>query len=47
MIKDVLLGTIIEDISGSRFELLNTNNKDFDFFHKKCEFTDDSVMTLL
>ncbi len=43
---DVLLGTITGDISGSRFEILNTKNKDFDFFHKNCQFTDDSVMTL-
>ena len=46
MIKDVLLGTIIGDISGSRFEILNTKNKDFEFFHKNCQFTDDTVMTL-
>ena len=43
---DVLLGTIIGDISGSRFEILNTKNRDFEFFHKNCRFTDDSVMTL-
>lgn len=29
---DVLLGTIIGDISGSRFEILNTKNRDFEFF---------------
>lgn len=44
--KDVLLGAIIGDIVGSRFEILNTKNKEFDFFHKNCRFTDDSVMTL-
>ena len=43
---DVLLGTIIGDISGSRFEILSTKNRDFEFFHKNCQFTDDSVMTL-
>ena len=43
---DVLLGTIIGDISGSRFEILNTKNRNFEFFHKNCRFTDDSVMTL-
>lgn len=45
--KDVILGAIIGDIAGSRFEL--NNNKDgkiFDFFNKYCRFTDDSVMTL-
>ena len=44
--KDVILGTIIGDVVGSRFEILNTNNKDFEFFSKNCKFTDDSVMTL-
>lgn len=44
--KDVILGTIIGDVSGSRFEILNTKNRDFEFFHKNCHFTDDSVMTL-
>ena len=43
---DVLLGTIIGDISGSRFEIVNTKNRDFEFFHNNCRFTDDSVMTL-
>ena len=43
---DVLLGTIIGDKSGSRIEILNTKNRDFEFFHKNCRFTDDSVMTL-
>ena len=44
--KDVIFGTIIGDVSGSRFEILNTKNRDFEFFHKNCHFTDDSVMTL-
>lgn len=44
--KDVILGAIIGDIVGSRFEILNTNNKDFELFHQRCNFTDDSVMTL-
>ncbi len=44
--KDVILGTIIGDISGSRFEILNTNKKDFELLHKSCKYTDDSVMTL-
>lgn len=45
--KDVILGTIIGDISGSRFELVNNKNgKKFELFHKNCRYTDDSVMTL-
>ena len=45
--KDVLLGAIIGDVVGSRFELNNNKyGKDFDFFNKYCRFTDDTVMTL-
>jgi len=41
-----LLGAIIGDIAGSRFEFNNVKTKDFDFLSHACEFTDDSVMTL-
>ena len=41
-----MLGTIIGDIAGSRFEFRNHKEKDFEIFHEDCEFTDDSVMTL-
>lgn len=41
-----MLGAIIGDIVGSRFEFRNNKSKDFEFFHEKCFFTDDSVMTL-
>lgn len=44
--KDVLIGTIIGDIAGSRFEIANSKGKDFEIFNSKCRFTDDSVMTL-
>lgn len=45
--KDVILGTIIGDIAGSRFELVNNKyGKEFEFLHKFCRYTDDSVMTL-
>ena len=45
--KDVILGTIIGDIVGSRFEYANNKyGKEFDFFHEECSYTDDSVMTL-
>lgn len=45
--KDVLLGTIIGDIVGSRFELNNNKyGKEFELLNKYCRYTDDSVMTL-
>ncbi|MBQ0055405.1 MAG: ADP-ribosylglycohydrolase family protein [Synergistaceae bacterium] len=40
-----MLGAIIGDIVGSRFEFANIHTKDFDFFSEECRFTDDSVMT--
>ena len=41
-----MLGAIIGDTVGSRFEFFNTDSKDFVFLHKNCSFTDDSVMTI-
>ena len=41
-----MLGAIIGDIVGSRFEWNNIKTKEFDFMPHKCFFTDDSVMTL-
>ena len=41
-----MFGAIIGDIVGSRFEWDNHRDKDFEFFHDKCFFTDDSVMTI-
>lgn len=41
-----MLGAIIGDIVGSRFEGRPHKRKDFEFFHKTCHFTDDSVLTL-
>ena len=40
-----MLGAIIGDIVGSRFEFNNIKTKDFAFLHEKCDFTDDSVMS--
>ena len=40
-----MIGAIIGDIVGSRFEFHNHLSKEFDFFHPSCEFTDDTVMT--
>ena len=41
-----MIGAIIGDIAGSRFEFNNFRHKDFKLLHKKCYFTDDSVMTI-
>ena len=41
-----MLGAIIGDIVGSRFEWNNIKSKDFDFLTYKCFPTDDSIMTL-
>ncbi len=41
-----MIGAIIGDIAGSRFEWNNIKSKDFDLFHRRCFFTDDTVMTL-
>lgn len=41
-----MIGAIIGDIVGSRFEFDNYKSKDFEMFVKECGFTDDSVMTL-
>ena len=41
-----MLGAIIGDIAGSRFEWDNHKSKDFTFFDEECDFTDDSVMTV-
>ena len=41
-----MIGAIIGDIVGSRFEWNNIKSKDFEFLTYKCFPTDDSVMTL-
>lgn len=41
-----MLGAIIGDIVGSRFEFNNIRRKDFDLFTDQCVLTDDSIMTL-
>ncbi len=40
-----MIGAMIGDIVGSRFEFQNILSKDFEFFAEDCEFTDDTVMT--
>jgi type I restriction enzyme M protein len=41
-----MLGAIIGDIVGSRFEWNNNKSKQFDFLMDKCYVTDDSIMSL-
>ena len=41
-----MLGAIIGDIVGSRFEFHNYRSTDFDLFSPQCDFTDDSICTV-
>lgn len=41
-----MLGAIIGDVVGSRFEWANNKSKDFEFFNESCFPTDDSIMSL-
>ena len=43
-----MIGAVIGDIVGSRFEFdcNNIKTKEFEFFHDDCEWTDDSLMTV-
>ena len=40
-----MIGAAIGDIVGSRFEFRPRKSKDFEFFHHRCRFTDDTVCT--
>ena len=41
-----MLGAIIGDIVGSVYEFSNIKTKDFPFWGKYCEYTDDSILTI-
>lgn len=41
-----MIGAIIGDIVGSRFEFNNHRSKDFELFTADCFPTDDSIMTV-
>ena len=41
-----MIGAIIGDIAGSRFEFNNHRSKEFELFTDECNVTDDSIMTL-
>lgn len=41
-----MLGAIIGDVVGSRFEFNNTDNYYFELFTDECDFTDDTICTI-
>lgn len=41
-----MIGAIIGDIVGSRFEFNNTTTKDFELSYPLCDFTDDTICTI-
>ena len=41
-----MIGAIVGDIVGSRFEFDNIKTKEFELFDRDCVFTDDTVMTI-
>ncbi len=41
-----MLGSIIGDTVGSVYEFNNIKTTDFPFFSKRCNYTDDSIMTM-
>ena len=42
----MLMGAIVGDFVGSRFERHNTSRTDFELLHPRCVFTDDTVLTV-
>ena len=44
--KETIMGAIIGDVAGSRFEFNPIKSKDFNFFSNENKFTDDTVMTV-
>ncbi len=44
--KNTILGAIVGDVIGSIYEWDNYRAKDFEFCSPKCDFTDDTVMTI-
>ena len=41
-----MLGAIIGDIAGSKYEFNNTFDYDFEMFGEGCDFTDDTICTI-
>ena len=42
----MMLGAVIGDIAGSRFEFDNYRHTDFDIFSPDSDFTDDTICTV-
>jgi ADP-ribosylglycohydrolase len=40
-----MIGSLLGDIIGSRFEFMSTQEKNVNLFHRDCSWTDDSVLT--
>lgn len=45
-VSDTIIGAVIGDVIGSVFEWNNVRSTDFDLFSPKCDFTDDTVLTI-
>ena len=41
-----MLGAILGDIAGSKYEFNNTFDYDFEMFGEECDFTDDTICTV-
>ena len=41
-----MLGAIVGDIAGSRFELVHAQTKNFEWFTEKSHFSDVTILTL-
>lgn len=41
-----MIGAIIGDIAGSRFEFNRTNDEQFELFTPECDYTDDTICTV-
>lgn len=41
-----MIGAIVGDIIGSRFEFNNTRSRNFELFTNDCDFTDDTICTV-
>lgn len=44
--SNTIIGAIIGDVIGSVFEWNNIKTTDFDLFNPKCDYTDDTVLTI-
>ena len=44
--SNTIIGAVIGDVIGSVFEWNNIKMTDFDLFNPKCDFTDDTVLTI-